>query len=117
MNTEPIINPDTFGELRSMVGDEFLSELIDTFCTETPPIIGDLQRALAEGDADAFRRAAHSIKSSSANFGAVPFSALARELEILGREHNLAQVGDKVARLVADYGQLERALRELQHAS
>jgi len=117
VSTESIINPVTFGELRAMTGDEFLGELIDTFCTETPSIISDLQRALAEGDADTFRRAAHSIKSSSANFGAVPFSALARELEMLGREHNLAQAGDKVARLVADYDQLVRALRELQHAS
>ena len=116
MNTVAIINADTFGELQAAMG-EFLGELIDTFCVETPEIIGELQNALTQGDAETFRRAAHSIKSSSANFGADAFSALARELEMLGREGNLAQAGDKVARLVADYAQVERTLRELQHAA
>ena len=38
-----------------------------------------------QDDATAFRRHAHSIKSSSASFGANDFAAQARELEMMGK--------------------------------
>ena len=41
-------------------------------------------RALAAGDAERFRRAAHSLKSNSNTFGALALGALARELELGG---------------------------------
>ena len=55
------------------MGAEFIGELIDTYCQETPQLIAALQQALAQGDAPAFQRAAHSIKSTSASLGAMEF--------------------------------------------
>jgi HPt (histidine-containing phosphotransfer) domain-containing protein len=117
VNSEPIIDMNPFNELREATGDEFLAELIDTYCEETPQLIAQLSAALARGDAEAFRRQAHSIKSSSATFGAMAFAAQARELEYLGRDGALDQVGDRAERLAADYAAVERTLRELQHAA
>ena len=39
-----------------------------------------IRRALSDGDCEAFRRAAHSLKSNSATFGAMTLSAQCREL-------------------------------------
>ena len=116
MKADAIIDMAILAELRSATGDEFLGELIDTYCQETPQLIAALQTALTQGDAEGFRRQAHSIKSSSATFGATAFAALARELEMLGRDGNLGQAGSQVAQLVVGYAAVERSLRELQHA-
>jgi histidine phosphotransfer protein HptB len=111
---EPVVDQATYAALRDAVGADFIVELIDTYCEETPTLIAQAQKALEDGNAEVFRRAAHSIKSSSASLGAMPFSALARELEILGKGGNLSGAGAGVARLVVDYGGVERKLRELQ---
>ncbi|MBN1402237.1 MAG: Hpt domain-containing protein, partial [Anaerolineae bacterium] len=113
MKSEAIIDMNPFNELRAATGDEFLAELIDTYCQETPQLLAELSAALARGDAETFRRQAHSIKSSSATFGATAFAAQARELEYLGRDGALDQVGDRAERLAADYAEVERALKEL----
>ncbi|HPP46535.1 MAG TPA: Hpt domain-containing protein, partial [Accumulibacter sp.] len=41
--------------------------------------------AVQEGDADGLRKAAHGMKSSSANVGAEALAALCKELELIGR--------------------------------
>jgi HPt (histidine-containing phosphotransfer) domain-containing protein len=111
-----VIDPATFEQLTTTMGADFMGELIDTYCEETPRLVADLQQALAQGNADVFRRSAHSIKSSSATFGALEFAAQARELEMIGKAGDLTGAQTKVEQLVGDYTQVELALRELQHA-
>jgi HPt (histidine-containing phosphotransfer) domain-containing protein len=52
-------------------------------------LLTSLQQALAGQDSEQFRQAAHSIKSTSNSFGALKLGALAKELEMMGRERNL----------------------------
>lgn len=111
---ETVIDEATFQSLVEAMGADFISELIDAYCEETPQLVTTVQRALAEGNADELRRAAHSIKSSSASFGALSYSALAREVEMMGKEGNLTAARPKVERLAADYALVERTLRERQ---
>ncbi|NLF02946.1 MAG: Hpt domain-containing protein [Anaerolineales bacterium] len=111
---EEVIDSVTFDSLVEAMGADFIGDLIDTYCEETPQLIAVVQRALAEGNADELRRAAHSIKSSSASFGVLSYSALAREVEMMGKEGNLAAARPKVERLAADYALVERTLRERQ---
>ncbi len=68
-------------ELQSTVGAEFAAELIDTFLAEAPGQLAQLRASLANGEADSFRRAAHSLKSNAQTFGATQLAALARDLE------------------------------------
>jgi hypothetical protein len=58
-----------------------------------------------------------SNKSSSAGFGALEFSAQAKELEMIGKAGDLSNVDDKVDRLVNAYTQVEQTLQELIHES
>ena len=74
----------TFAELQATAGEDFARELVDTFLEEAPTMLAELREALAGRNADAFRRAAHSLKSNSLTFGALALGALARELELKG---------------------------------
>jgi HPt (histidine-containing phosphotransfer) domain-containing protein len=89
----------TFEELKQMSGADFIGELVDTFLEDGPKLVGELKAALKAGDAEAFRRAAHSLKSNGATFGANQLSQLAKELEMIGKENRLAETGDKIAAL------------------
>ena len=79
-----VIDPHTFDELQANAGADFVLELVDTFAEEAPRLLAELRSALAAGEADRFRRAAHSLKSNSNTFGATRLATIARALELEG---------------------------------
>ena len=72
---QPTIDTAIFDDLKETAGAEFVGELVDTFLVEAPVMLRDLRSALATGNADAFRRAAHSLKSNCNTFGALTLAA------------------------------------------
>ena len=82
--TDPVIDLPTFTALQEAAGAEFVVELVDTFLQEAPVMLAELRSAQATGTADAFRRAAHSIKSNSHTFGATKLGDMARDIELGG---------------------------------
>lgn len=84
--TRPPIDFAVITELQDTVGAEFVEELAGTFLDEAPGMVEELRRAFAARDVDAFRRAAHSIKSNANVFGVQILGDLARELELDGLE-------------------------------
>jgi HPt (histidine-containing phosphotransfer) domain-containing protein len=113
--TSPAIDAATFDALRDTTGAEFVTELVDTFLDEAPRMLDDLGEALAALDADRFRRAAHSLKSNGSTFGAVPFAAVARELELSGVAQVSARGADALAPVQAEYARAAEALTALCH--
>jgi len=107
----PLIDKATLDELKQMSGPEFLNELIDTFLDDAPGMLGEMKTALAAGDTDSFRRAAHSMKSNAATFGAGRLAELAKALESLGRENKLTEAADGLEALKEA---LESACEELR---
>jgi HPt (histidine-containing phosphotransfer) domain-containing protein len=79
-----VIDVPTFTALRESVGDEFADELVDTFLLEAPVILAALRSAMEEGDADGYRRAAHSLKANGNTFGALQFASVAGAIEQRG---------------------------------
>jgi HPt (histidine-containing phosphotransfer) domain-containing protein len=116
MNKHTIIDLPTFEALKDAMGADFIGELVGTYFEETPQLLSRLQQALAKQDSEAFRQAAHSIKSTSNSFGALQFGEQAKELEMMGRESKLEGAAAKVDALVADYALVQEALKELNHA-
>jgi HPt (histidine-containing phosphotransfer) domain-containing protein len=108
----PVIDPAAFDALSETTGGdpEFLAELIDTFLTDGVDLLATLDAALAAGDAVALRRAAHSLKSNGATFGATALSALAQRLEELGKATELAGAGTLIAQARQEFGRVERSL-------
>jgi len=107
------IDPNTFDSLRQMTDAAFVSQLVDTFLEDAPRQIKEMRAALKEGDAETFRRLAHSIKSNAATFGALELSDQARELEMLGKENKLDQVAGSLDAFEATFKSVARELRDL----
>jgi HPt (histidine-containing phosphotransfer) domain-containing protein len=111
--SEAIISQATFEGLTELVGEDFIGELVETFFEEAPELLAEMKRSLVEGNAETFRRAAHSLKSNGESFGAEQLAALAREMENLSRDGRLEEAGAKVPQLEAAYEDAAEALRTL----
>jgi HPt (histidine-containing phosphotransfer) domain-containing protein len=107
------IDTTTFEELKQMSGADFIGELIDTYLEDAPQLIKNMKSSLTTNDAEVFRRAAHSFKSNSATFGANRLSMLAKELEVLGKENKLNEIGGRLDSLEEVYGIVAKELKEL----
>ncbi|HVF24770.1 MAG TPA: Hpt domain-containing protein [Anaerolineales bacterium] len=110
----PVIDEKTFAELKQMSGAEFINELIDTFLEDSPKLIEEMASALRVNNVDSFRRAAHSLKSNAATFGADELFALAKDLEMLGKENRLDETGDRLVMLEESYESVRKELSELR---
>ncbi len=108
------IDAATFAELQASAGADFVGELVDTFLEEAPVMLAELKSALAAGQAEPFRRAAHSLKSNANTFGALALGLLARDLEIGGLDAGRAP--GAVERLDQAYGRASAALAVLRDA-
>jgi HPt (histidine-containing phosphotransfer) domain-containing protein len=108
------IDQKVFEELKASVGDDFVGELIDTFLTDAPSMLAEMRQALGTGDAGGFRRAAHSLKSNSATFGAGSLSGVAKELEMMGKSGSLEGAPAKLAQLEAEYETVSQELAKLK---
>ncbi|MGH7318587.1 MAG: Hpt domain-containing protein, partial [Candidatus Rokuibacteriota bacterium] len=104
----------TFERLMATMGRDFVAELIDTFVEDGRDLIATLRRALAELDLDAFRRAAHSLKSNGETLGAAGLAALARELEAMARAGSLVGAEARLEPLVRAYDTVAGTLGELR---
>ena len=113
---ESVIDLTTFNSLKEIGGADFIIELIDTFFEEAPRLLKDLRQALADNNAELFRRNAHSLKTNGNTFGALSFAELAKELEYLGRDNKLNAVGDKLEVLFAAYEGVEVALKGMRES-
>jgi CheY-like chemotaxis protein len=111
--SRPAIDPEQFESFRQAMGDDFIGEVIEVFNEDAPKLLLDMQQALAANDAELFRRAAHSLKSNSAQIGAVKLSELARGLEMIGKEGRLTEVSDIVALAEAEYNLVKQVLQDL----
>lgn len=101
--------------LRALGGgdDTFLAELIATFLTETPQLLGRLRVAVADIDAGAVRLNAHSLKGSSAEFGAAYLAELCRQMEQAGKAQELDSAADLLAEIEDEYHRVAAALSKL----
>jgi HPt (histidine-containing phosphotransfer) domain-containing protein len=96
--------------------DEFLREITGIFLEDTPVRLAELDESLARGDVGKFSRAAHSIKGSSSNLGAVTLRAIAEKLEHESRDHGLANLAPSVSALKVEFERAKRALVALTSA-
>ena len=114
MNENPI-DLAVYSELQATTGVEFVAELVDTFLEEAPGMLAELRNARADGNAERFRRAAHSLKSNANTFGAVSLAAQARELELKGLDADPTRDEAALAALEAEHARSAAALKALRN--
>ena len=112
---ESVIDRAVYAELRDTTGAEFVVELVDTFIEEGPGMLAELRAARAEGNAERFRRAAHSLKSNGRIFGAMKLTALAREFELKGLDADPTCDSADLAALEAEYARAAAELKALRN--
>jgi signal transduction histidine kinase/DNA-binding response OmpR family regulator len=95
--------------------DQMLPGLIDKFYQDSERLLCQARQALAQGEADDLRRAAHSLKSTSATFGAMALSSVARNLEVAAREGRLEGAGDQIAQAETEFNRARTALEAMRH--
>ena len=106
------IDKKTFKALQEMAGAEFVVELVGAFLEEAPVMLSNLRTSLAEGDAEKFRRTAHSLKSNSKTFGATELAEIAKDLELSGIDAVRSRPAPLTA-VDAEYARVAAALKEL----
>lgn len=101
---EPAIDLVALERFRQSIGDAgFVDELIAVFFLDTPPILESLRSAVIAERPDGVHRHAHTLKSSSAVFGASRLSALCREVEAIGRSGQAIEALERVAEIEQEY--------------
>jgi HPt (histidine-containing phosphotransfer) domain-containing protein len=111
-----VLHPPALERLKQTIGDDrgLLAALIDTFLNDVPRLVDGARQGLQQGQADEVRRAAHTLKSNGATFGAVRFSELSRELEARARSGSLDGTADLLARIEGEYESVKIALETVR---
>lgn len=100
--------------LARLNGDrDLLAELAGLYLEDEPALIGEVEGAVGQGDAEGVRRAAHAIKGSVANFAAAGAQAAALALEQAGRNHDLSVAPALLDALRTELTVVRQALAEL----
>lgn len=102
----PLIDLQAIENLRALNpddDDEFLREIVTIYLEDTPQRLAELDQSLAAGDTQKFTRAAHSVKGSSANLGAMTVRAAAEQLEHQSAKQGLGDVAGLLANLRAEF--------------
>jgi HPt (histidine-containing phosphotransfer) domain-containing protein len=112
--SEVLDQPTLTGLLDSLGGDaDFLKELVDAYLDSSPALFAAMRQAAAAGDGVSLQRAAHSLKTGSANMGALGLAAQCKQLEELGRSGTLDGAASRIDEAEALYDIVAQALRNL----
>jgi HPt (histidine-containing phosphotransfer) domain-containing protein len=79
---------------------DFVVELIDIYLNEVPRLFDTIRNAITTNDRAIGKRAAHSLRGSSANLGVLQMAAIAGELEHL--ENNSTTAAAELLRSLED---------------
>lgn len=115
---EPAIDTAAFQQLCQRLGSGMrlkLSELIGIFLAYTTPFVTETEQAIAQDDLNQMRLIAHTLKSSSADIGALHLAQLARELEQSARAGHVAAASRKAHQLTAELQRVQAELATIRN--
>jgi signal transduction histidine kinase/CheY-like chemotaxis protein/HPt (histidine-containing phosphotransfer) domain-containing protein len=110
---KPPIDQEIIQDLLEMMGNEF-TDLVRVYLEDTPKSLAQLEQAAQSGDVEGLIAPAHSLKSTSANLGALALSEMAKRIEHGARTRQLAaepvllvaEVGSEFRRVTAELKRL-----------
>ena len=91
----PTLDRSAIDELRELVDEDtpdFLTDLLDSFLTDARQYLAALESSNQAGDTAGVMAASHTLKSSSANLGAMKLSEFCSQIEAISRMHSLSGV-------------------------
>jgi CheY-like chemotaxis protein/HPt (histidine-containing phosphotransfer) domain-containing protein len=112
-----VLQPAALERLMESIRDDdpgLLPALVDTFLGEVPGVVETARRGLQQEQADEVRRAAHTLKSNGATFGATNLSELSRQLEVLAGLGDMDGAATLIAQIEAEYERVRIALEAVR---
>jgi len=107
---QPVLDRSVLEELQAVIGAAAL-QIVAVFLEDAPAMVQALQQAAQGNDIERLQALSHSLKSSSANVGALSLSAVARRIEHEARAGSLQRpAAVAVALLVAEFARARVAL-------
>jgi CheY-like chemotaxis protein/HPt (histidine-containing phosphotransfer) domain-containing protein len=91
---------------------DLVEKVINLYLNDAQSLCHTIHEAVGKGDPQALSKAAHSLKSSSANVGAVKLAGLCKELEILGRGNTIGNAEVIVNQMDAEYKRVIASLSQ-----
>jgi HPt (histidine-containing phosphotransfer) domain-containing protein len=113
-NHDPVLDPAALDSLRALGGDDepgLFLEVIELYLDDSATHVANLRSSLEANDVRLLERTAHTLKSSSANVGALGFSKLCLQLEQAVRNAQLDAAPSLVAAAEAQFARVQEALR------
>jgi HPt (histidine-containing phosphotransfer) domain-containing protein len=101
--------------LEILSGDEpdTAGDFITIFLQDAPNYLMTMRQALYDHDAQALLHAAHTLKSSSAQFGALPLSRYCKKIEAMGLRSGDQEIRELVLLAEAEYIRVRKVLKEM----
>jgi PAS domain S-box-containing protein len=87
-----------------------VAQILTSFLDSSATYIDAIQQAMVHQDASALFHAAHALKSSSAMIGAMGLSSILKDIEIMGRQGNVAGVQTRMDELDTVYEAVKQAV-------
>jgi CheY-like chemotaxis protein/HPt (histidine-containing phosphotransfer) domain-containing protein len=106
---EPALDVEVVAQLRSLAeatDASLLNQIFEAFLSDGFVRLEALRTALAQGDVETLRTAAHALKGASANIGANGMAALAHELQSLGELGTVENAEALVIGLEAEFARV-----------
>jgi signal transduction histidine kinase/CheY-like chemotaxis protein/HPt (histidine-containing phosphotransfer) domain-containing protein len=106
----PLIDAGVLRNITALARPALLNSMIDLYMQHSPGLIGAIETAAANMQADALSQAVHTLKSSTANLGGTRLATVAKECEVLVREGGITQAAPIVLRIRREYQEFCAAL-------
>ncbi|MGO9933653.1 MAG: response regulator [Steroidobacteraceae bacterium] len=106
----PLIDAGVLRNITALARPMLLNSMIELYLQHSPQLIGAIESAAANGQAEALQDALHTFKSSTANLGGIRLATLTKECETLLREGGVARAAPAVNRIGREYQEFCGAL-------
>ncbi|HYL79507.1 MAG TPA: Hpt domain-containing protein [Candidatus Acidoferrum sp.] len=113
--SEPVLDFQVLEELRALQArgkSDILQRVLCVFTGHAPGVLAALREAGDRQDCQGVASAAHSLKSSSGNLGAVRLADVCARLERLARRGSLDGMGELLAAAESEYRSASAALAD-----
>ncbi len=112
-----VLDASALERLRDTLGkqaDILLPTLVKSFIDDGTRLLNEASRALQQKNAQDLRRAAHTLKSNGATFGAMMLSTVAKQLEQLGREGQFEGAAELIERAGREFVKAKTELEKFR---
>ncbi len=110
----PVLDQKTLGRIRALHragGQDFLAKVVGLYVSSSVGLTEAMRLAALARDAAGIRRAAHALRSSSANVGAMLFAELCKDVEAAAKADKIEHACSLVEKLLAEHKQVLEALK------